>query len=377
MRRWRTSISRSSCRRNAVEYGVGRSGRWPRGAASRSRPGPGTAAALAAVGIADVRIPRTTFDSEGLLGAADLAARARQARRDLPRRRRTRPAGRNAARARRARRLRRVLSPRRRPRRRRRPERGMARRPHRCAHLDQSSEGLDNLWALLDAADARAVARRRPSYRIRASPNTRARSGSRASSKPSRRDAGLIAGLLEWFDGRSMTEVPACPTDIIVTAPLPPFLYDPLKADYHCHDYCQAGDKPALLAAAGCRDPRPGAGRRHGDADDAARRAAEARDHFGVRRGLRRRARRLLPQARHQGDEHAGRADRRRRRRRGGADHDDRPRLRARSIASCMRANGKSGSPELTTKLRGRDGRHPGPRTHRQGDRANASPRWA
>ena len=25
--------------------------------------------------------------------------------------------------------------------------------------------------------------------------------------------------------------------DIIVTAPLPPFLYDPLKADFHCHDY--------------------------------------------------------------------------------------------------------------------------------------------
>src|SRR6187455_2178598 len=39
------------------------------------------------------------------------------------------------------------------------------------------------------------------------------------------------------------------PTDIIVTAPLPPFLYEPLKADYRCHDYVQAADKPALLAA--------------------------------------------------------------------------------------------------------------------------------
>jgi lactate dehydrogenase-like 2-hydroxyacid dehydrogenase len=39
--------------------------------------------------------------------------------------------------------------------------------------------------------------------------------------------------------------------DIIVTAPLPPFLYDPLKADYRCHDYAQAADKPALLAACG------------------------------------------------------------------------------------------------------------------------------
>ena len=39
--------------------------------------------------------------------------------------------------------------------------------------------------------------------------------------------------------------------DIIVTAPLPPFLYDPLKADYRCHDYQQAADKNALLASVG------------------------------------------------------------------------------------------------------------------------------
>jgi|SRR5438094_370005 len=38
------------------------------------------------------------------------------------------------------------------------------------------------------------------------------------------------------------------PTHIIVTAPLPPFLYEPLKADYLCHDYYQASDKPKLLA---------------------------------------------------------------------------------------------------------------------------------
>jgi lactate dehydrogenase-like 2-hydroxyacid dehydrogenase len=40
-------------------------------------------------------------------------------------------------------------------------------------------------------------------------------------------------------------------TDIIITAPLPPFLYDPLKADYRCHDYVQAGDKLGFLAAVG------------------------------------------------------------------------------------------------------------------------------
>src|SRR5207237_9998319 len=41
--------------------------------------------------------------------------------------------------------------------------------------------------------------------------------------------------------------------DIVVTAPLPPFLYDPLKADYRCHDYYQSSHKPGLLAAEGAR----------------------------------------------------------------------------------------------------------------------------
>ena len=47
--------------------------------------------------------------------------------------------------------------------------------------------------------------------------------------------------------------MPADKPDILVTAPLPPFLYDPLKADYHCHDYHLAQDKAALLAAQGLR----------------------------------------------------------------------------------------------------------------------------
>jgi hydroxypyruvate reductase len=41
--------------------------------------------------------------------------------------------------------------------------------------------------------------------------------------------------------------------DILVTAPLPPFLYEPLKADYRCHDYYAASHKPGLLAAEGAR----------------------------------------------------------------------------------------------------------------------------
>jgi hydroxypyruvate reductase len=39
--------------------------------------------------------------------------------------------------------------------------------------------------------------------------------------------------------------------DIIITAPLPPSLYDPLKASYRCHDYIGTSDKAAMLASDG------------------------------------------------------------------------------------------------------------------------------
>jgi uroporphyrinogen-III synthase len=58
---------------NAVEYGVGDPGAWPAHLLSLA-PGPGTAAALAAVGIDRARVPQTTMDSEGLLAMPDLAA---------------------------------------------------------------------------------------------------------------------------------------------------------------------------------------------------------------------------------------------------------------------------------------------------------------
>src|SRR3954468_16335458 len=35
--------------------------------------------------------------------------------------------------------------------------------------------------------------------------------------------------------------------DILITAPLPAFLYEPLRKDYRCHDYVEASDKPGLL----------------------------------------------------------------------------------------------------------------------------------
>jgi len=56
---------------NAVEYGVGDPGSWPPSLLTLA-PGPGTAAALAAVGIHNVRIPATTMDSEGLLALPEL-----------------------------------------------------------------------------------------------------------------------------------------------------------------------------------------------------------------------------------------------------------------------------------------------------------------
>ena len=51
--------------------------------------------------------------------------------------------------------------------------------------------------------------------------------------------------------------------DILVTAPLPPFLYDPLKADYRCHDYAQASDKDRAACRRGRARSRTRAGRRH------------------------------------------------------------------------------------------------------------------
>ena len=41
--------------------------------------------------------------------------------------------------------------------------------------------------------------------------------------------------------------------DILVTAPMPPFLYEPLKSSYRCHDYYKAEDKPGTLEAVGAR----------------------------------------------------------------------------------------------------------------------------
>jgi uroporphyrinogen-III synthase len=56
---------------SAVEYGAPAPQSWPADLMAFA-PGAGTAEALAAVGIVNVRIPETTFDSEGLLALPEL-----------------------------------------------------------------------------------------------------------------------------------------------------------------------------------------------------------------------------------------------------------------------------------------------------------------
>lgn len=58
---------------NAVEYGAPAAERWPESLIPLA-PGPGTAEVLAAVGITGTRVPAITFDSEGLLALPELAA---------------------------------------------------------------------------------------------------------------------------------------------------------------------------------------------------------------------------------------------------------------------------------------------------------------
>lgn len=57
---------------NAVEFGAPDAAQWPKGLVAIA-PGPGTAEALAAVGIAPVIHPATTFDSESMLSLPELS----------------------------------------------------------------------------------------------------------------------------------------------------------------------------------------------------------------------------------------------------------------------------------------------------------------
>ena len=181
---------------NAVEYGVPAPEAWPSKLLALA-PGPGTAAALAATGIAEARIPASTFDSAGLLALPELRDvagirvvifRGDGGRADLGDTLRERGATvtyvecyRRAAPATGAAGLGDVL------------------REGRAHALTlTSSEGLDNLCALLAAEDLerlRCVPAFVPHPRIA----EHARTMGFVPVETGGADTGLMAGLLEWF----------------------------------------------------------------------------------------------------------------------------------------------------------------------------------
>ncbi|MCC6193887.1 MAG: uroporphyrinogen-III synthase [Burkholderiales bacterium] len=183
---------------NAAEYGA--PGAWP-AQVTAIATGPGSAAALVAVGVANVRIPDTTFDSDGLLALPEL--RQVQGKRIAIFRG---VGGRDH--------LRQALCARGAHvdyvdcYRRARPESGAgglaeALRAGRVQALTlTSSEGLDNLCAVLPD-DAGAMMRRLPAFAPHPRIAAHARAlGFTAIETPSG-DAGLLAGLLEWSASRS------------------------------------------------------------------------------------------------------------------------------------------------------------------------------
>ena len=182
---------------NAVEYGVGDPAAWPSRMLTLA-PGPGTAAALSAIGIPNVRMPATTMDSEGLLALPELSAvtgksvvifRGDSGRELL----------RGALEARGAR-VTQVECYRR-----ARPESGAeglleAWRKRRIDAVTlTSSEGLDNLWAMLDT-ESRGYLAATPTFvpHPRIAEHAHA-FGLREVIVTPPADSGLIASLLEYF----------------------------------------------------------------------------------------------------------------------------------------------------------------------------------
>ena len=180
---------------NAVEYGAPDPRLWPSTLVALA-PGPGTAEALAAVGIAGARIPATTFDSEGLLALPELSEvrgkrvlifRGDGGREHLGETLRARGAVVDyVACYRRA-----------------KPESGVAglSSAFREGRIDAvtitSSEGLDNIWAL--AADVTRTAwRARPTFVPHPRIAAHARDLGLSVVETGSGDAGLIAGLLKW-----------------------------------------------------------------------------------------------------------------------------------------------------------------------------------
>ena len=186
---------------NAVEFGIGDPAAWPRSLVAFA-PGPGTAAALRALGIPEVRMPATNMDSDGLLELPELTRVAGKGvvifrggtGRELLR---------DALLARGARVLQVDCY------RRARPAGGAAglieawREGRIDAVTITSSEGLTNLWALLDAEGRRHFAATPvfvPHRRIAESARGLGLSKV-VVTEPA--DAGLLASLLEYFATRN------------------------------------------------------------------------------------------------------------------------------------------------------------------------------
>jgi uroporphyrinogen-III synthase len=185
---------------NAVEYGVGDPASWPKHLVALA-PGPGTIAALAAVGIGNARMPATTMDSEGLLALPELAdvtdkrvviyrgsggrellgesLAGRGAKVDYVEcYRRAKPYG----------------------------DFGTMAAAWQAGEIDAltltSSEGLDNLWELFDGASRPSIAAT-PSFVPHARIAERARTlGFSRVVVTAPTDAGLLASLLEYFASR-------------------------------------------------------------------------------------------------------------------------------------------------------------------------------
>ena len=181
---------------NAVEFGARSAGAWPAHVVTFA-PGPGTAEALAEAGIANARIPLKSWDSEGLLELPDLADvtgkrivifRGEGGREFLGNALRLRggivdhvPCYRRVA-----------------------PQSGAdglieAMRDGRADALTlTSAEGLDNLLVALGPA-GRVPLEALPVFAAHARIAERAREHGLTAVETAGGDAGLLAGLLEWF----------------------------------------------------------------------------------------------------------------------------------------------------------------------------------
>ena len=181
---------------NAVEYGVGDPAAWPVRILTLA-PGPGTAAALAAVGIA-ARVPATTMDSEGLLALPELFDVAGK-RIVIFRGSGGRELLRTALEARGATVVQVECY------RRAKPQSGVAglidawREKRVDAVTLTSGKGLDNLWTILEN-EGRAHLAATPAFVPHASIAERAKElGLREVIVTPPADAGLLASLLEYF----------------------------------------------------------------------------------------------------------------------------------------------------------------------------------